>query len=378
MQSFRSMTSIITPARRIVAGGMMLVLSALAANPAKAIDIQRITTPLGIEVWLVEENTLPLIAMNFAFRSGATQDPADMPGVANFLSGMLTEGAGDLNAEGFQTRLEELAVRMSFSASRDVFSGSLRTLSEQRDEAFGMLALALNAPRFDADAVERLRGQVEASIRRDLSNPNAIAGRAWSETLFPGHPYGRPVDGTMDSVATIDADALRNYHRRTLARGNLVVGVVGDISAEELKPLIDKAFGQLPEQPDFLEIANVDLPAEGFRQDIERPLPQTIIQFGMPGLERDDPDFIPAFVLNHILGGGSFTSRLWHSVREERGLAYSVYSYLNPMDYAALWAGGTATSTEQAEKALEIIRDEIAVLPKTGPPRKSWRTPSVI
>ena len=367
MHSLIIKTWIGTGLRRVAAACLIAALAVFAVSPAKAIEIERVTTPLGIEVWLVEENTLPLIALNFAFRGGSAHDPAETPGVANFLSGMLTEGAGDLDAEAFQTRLEERAVRMSFSTGRDTFSGSLRTLSEQRDAAFDMLALALNSPRFDQDAIDRLRGQVEASIRRDMTNPNAIAGRAWSETLFPEHPYGRPVDGTMESVATIDAEMLRAFHTRALSRENLVVGIVGDISAEDVKPLIDKAFGGLPERSGLTEIDQVVLPAEGFRKNIEQPLPQTIIQFGLPGLERDDPDFIPAFVLNHILGGGSFTSRLWHAVREDRGLAYSVYSYLNPMDHAALWVGGTATSTQQAEKALDIIRQEIARIAENGP-----------
>ncbi|MEM8878397.1 MAG: pitrilysin family protein [Pseudomonadota bacterium] len=353
-----------TAAATFLAAALTVIV---VSRPAKAIEIERVTTPLGIEVWLVEENTLPLIAMNFAFKGGAAQDPAETPGVANFLSGILTEGAGDLDAEAFQTRLEELAVRMSFSASRDSFSGSLRTLSEQRDAAFEMLALALNSPRFDQDAIDRLRGQVAASIRRDLTNPNAIAGRAWSETLFPEHPYGRPVKGTMESVANINADVLSAFQTRALSRQNLVIGIVGDISAEDLKPLIDKTFGGLPEESGLQAVDQVVLPAEGFSKDIEQPLPQTIIQFGLPGLERDDPDFIPAFVLNHILGGGSFTSRLWNAVREERGLAYSVYSYLNPMDHAALWVGGTATSTQQAEQALEIIKQEIARIAENGP-----------
>ena len=256
--------------------------------------------------------------MNFAFRGGVSQDPAETPGVANFLSGMLTEGAGALDAEAFQNRLDELAVRMSFSASRDHFSGSLRTLSEERAAAFELLALALTRPRFDADAVDRLRGQIEAGIRRDLSNPNAIASLAWSQAVVANHPYGRPSDGRLDSVARIDDEVLRAFHRRTLARSNLVIGVVGDIDAESLKPLIDSAFGGLPERPELTDVPDVVLPGSGFLKPVEHAVPQTVIQFGRPGLDRHDPDFIPAFVLNHILGGGSFTSRLWHAVREER------------------------------------------------------------
>jgi zinc protease len=349
-----------------VAAGSVLATAA-ATGPAHAIDIQRIVTPLGIEVWLVEQDTLPLIAMNFSFRGGAAQDPSDTPGVATFLSGMLTEGAGGYDAAAFQTRLEERAVRMSFSAGRDRFSGSLRTLSEEREEAFDLLALALTRPRFDADSLDRMRGKLEASIRRDLSSPNAIAGKAWAQAVFANHPYGRSVDGTLDSVATIDDEVLRAYHRRALARDNLVIGVVGDITAEDLKPLVDRAFGGLPERAELTPVQHVVLPAEGFLRPVERPLPQTVIQFGMRGLERDDPDFIPAFVLNHILGGGSFTSRLWSAVREERGLAYSVYSYLNPLDHAALWVGGTATSASQADQAMEIIRQEIERMAEDGP-----------
>jgi zinc protease len=344
------------------------VLAAMVpATSAQAIDIQRVVTPLGIEVWLVEEKTLPLIAMNFSFRGGAAQDEPETSGTATVLSAMLTEGAGGFDAEAFQTELEERAVRMSFSAGRDSFSGSLRTLAEEREDAFDLLALALTRPRFDADALDRVRGKLQASIRRDMANPNAMAGRAWSQAVFANHPYGRSVDGTPDSIARIDDEVLREFHRRTLARDNLVIGVVGDVNADEIKALVDRAFGGLPEKSELTPVQNVVLPGEGFVRPVELAVPQTVIRFGMRGLERDDPDFIPAFVLNHILGGGSFTSRLWFAVREERGLAYSVYSFLNPLDHVALWTGGTATSAAQADQAMDVIRQEIERMAEEGP-----------
>ncbi len=347
-------------------GFFVLAIAALP-RPALAIDIQRFTTPGGVHVWLVEEATVPLITVNFAWRGGAAQDDAARPGIANLLSAMLDEGAGDLESRAYQKRMEALAMRMSFDAGRDAFFGEFRTLVETRDEAFEMLRLALNEPLFEADALERMREQILTGIRDNETNPRNIMARTFSTVVFGDHPYGRAVEGTAESVAAITADDLRGYVARVFARDNLTISVVGDIDQATLTPLIDAVFGGLPASADLAAVPDIAVPAEPFVHSTELNVPQTTIQFARPGLMRDDPDFIPAFVLNHILGGGAFSSRLYEEVREKRGLAYGVYSYLYPLDHAALFVGGLATRAERADEAIAIVREEVRRMAQEGP-----------
>ena len=336
--------------------------------PAHAMSkIERVISPGGIEAWLVREPAIPLIAMDFAFRGGANQDPADKPGVSYMTAAMLDEGAGDLDAKTFQQRAERNAVEVSFRANRDEIRGSMKVLRDRRLEGFELLRLALNEPRFDEEPAERIRAQVMTALRRETTNPTNISSRLWWSTAFPEHPYGRPLNGTLDSVPTITRADLKTYAGKVLARENLKVGVVGDIDAQTLGTVLDQIFGALPAKPQLSPVAAVKLEAVGKKQFVELDVPQTVVNFGGLGIARKDPDFIPAFIVNHVLGGGSFSSRLYSEVREKRGLAYSVYSYLLPMDGAALFMGGTQTRADRADEAVSLIEQEIKRLAESGP-----------
>lgn len=342
-------------------------LATAAVRPASAIEIEKVVSPGGIEAWLVSEATVPLVSMQFAFDGGAVQDPAGEPGVANLVSVLLDEGAGEIRSSEFQEKLETLAIELSFDAGRDAFYGEMQTLTENLDEAAELLRLAITEPRFDEDAIDRMKVQTISGLRRELQDPDAVAGRLWSSTVFGDHPYGRPVKGTVETVAAIDATDLRAYRDRVFARDTLKVAVVGDIDAARLAPLLDEIFGGLAAKAELAPIPEATLPDGGMRKVVEMEIPQTVIQFGRPGLKRDDPDFIPAFVVNHILGGGAFSSRLYQEVREKRGLSYSVYSYLYPLDRAALIAGGAATRNDRAAESLAVIDEEIRRMAMDGP-----------
>jgi len=346
---------------------MSIALISAAPAFAGASRIERVVTPAGIEAWLVRDKNLPMISVEFAFLGGAAQDPAGKAGVANLAAGLLDEGAGELNAAAFHERLEERAIGLSFGAHRDTLRGSLRTLTENREQAFQLLQLALTAPRFDSQELERGRAAVLAQLKRRTTNPSDIASDNWFARAFPGHPYGRPIPGTLDSVQKIGTEDLRAYVRRTLARSNLKIAVVGDIEAAELAKLIDRTFGPLPARNESAPVADVEPQGLGNRETIELKVPQTVITFGGLGLKRSDPDFIPAFVLNHILGGGGFESRLFREVREKRGLAYSVYSYLAPFEHAGLFLGGVSTRNDRAGETLDIILGEIKRIAAEGP-----------
>ncbi len=342
-------------------------LGATYPTSASAMKIQTVKSPGGIEAWLVEEHSVPLIAMRFAFEGGNSQDPAGKEGVANFLTAMMDEGAGDLTAIQFQERMEEIAMRMGFEDSRDSFYGSFETLTENLDEAVELLRLAINEPRFDPDAMERIRGQLLTSLAFAAKDPDRVAAREWFAAAFPDHPYGRPAVGTEESLAKITRDDLERYRKRVFAKDTLKIAVVGDIDAETLGKVLDRVFGDLPEKADLEPIPFVEPKKGGDVHVIEMPVPQSVATFGLAGIPRKDPDFIPAFVMNHILGGGGFSSRLMEEVREKRGLAYSVYSYLQPYQHTAIFAGGVATKNEEIGQSLEVIRAELQRMATEGP-----------
>lgn len=346
---------------RIMPALLLLALATVATTlipgKAEAMKIQQIKTPGGITAWLVEEHSVPLIAMRFAFEGGSAQDPAGKEGLANFLAGMLDEGAGELNAKQFQERMEEIAMRMSFDDGRDAFYGSFETLTENRDRAVELLALAINKPRFDADAVERMRGQFLAGLASALRDPTRVAADQWMALAFPDHPYGRPANGTPQSVAKISRADLADYRSRVFAKNTLRVAVVGDIDAKTASAMIDAVFGGLPAAAKIAPVAKVEPKAAQKLKVVDMNVPQSVARFGLPAMARQDKDFIPAFVLNNIVGGG-FASRLYAEVREKRGLAYGVDTTIVPLKHASVFIGSVATKNEEIGQSLEVIRNE--------------------
>lgn len=329
--------------------------------------VQRVVSPGGIEAWLVEEHAVPLVALEFAFLGGTTQDAPGKGGTATMLAGLLDEGAGPHDSAAFQQMLADRAIELHFFADRDSLRGSLKTLRRHADEAFDLLRLAVNEPRFDADAIARVRAQVEAGLRHVLKDPDAVAREQFFRHAFPDHPYGRPPQGTLAEVPAISREDLVAMHRATMARSNLFVAAVGAIDGATLAARLDDIFGTLPAtagiaQPAEVVPATADAPVV-----VDIDVPQSVIRFGGRGIARLDDDYLPAYVLNHILGGGSFTSRLFQEVREKRGLAYSVHTSLLPLRSSALFGGSTATKNERAAESLSVIRAEIADLLAKGP-----------
>jgi zinc protease len=355
----------VTFIRTLLAGAAAVL--AFAASAAQAVTIERVVSPAGIEAWLVRNPALPMIALEFAVAGGADQDPADKPGLANLAASTLDEGAGPLAAVAFRDRLERKAIEIDFSAGREHLRGTLRTLTENRDEAFDLLRLALTEPRFDAEAVERMRAQVMSRLKRDAVSPNEIARKTWWETAFPGHPYGRPVNGTVESVARVNADDMRLYIRRVLARDGLKIAIVGDVDAKTAGELIDRAFGGLPAKAELAAVASVVPQGIGRRTVVQLDVPQAAVAFGGPGISRSDPDFMAAYIVNHVLGGGSFSSRLYREVREKRGLAYGISDTLLWFNGAAVWVGSTATRADATRETLDVVEQEIRRLAQEGP-----------
>ncbi len=329
-------------------------------------NIQEVISPGGISAWLVEEHRVPLIAMRFAFAGGCAQDPAEKPGVANFVSVMLDEGAGTYSAQQYQERQEELALRMSFSAGRDSFYGNFETLAANLDPSAELLKLALTEPTFDEAAVERLRGQLLTNLAFAEKDPRRVTQWLWSRRAYPDHPYGRPTEGTTESVTSISGADLKSYVTKVFARSDLKVAVVGAIGADALGRLLDQVFGDLPETPDLQTLPATTLGHQGETEVIQMPVPQSVVLAGLPGILRNDPDYVPAFVMNHILGGGTFSSKLMTEVREKRGLAYSVSSHLSSHEYAGALIAQFATKNESVREAIDVTRNQMTLIAEQG------------
>ncbi len=342
-----------------------LCLTFLALPAWAEVEIDEITSPQGITAWLVEEHEIPFTALELRFRGGMSLDPADKRGAVYLMTGLLEEGAGDMDAREYARALESVAASVGYDANDDYVSISARFLTENRDEAVALLRQAIHDPRFDPQAIERVRAQVLSGLASDLKNPNAIASNTFSQMAFGDHPYGSDGKGSIESVGALTRDDLLAAHDAVFARDRLYVGAVGDIDAEELGKLVDDLLADLPATG-----APMPPPAEvridGGTTVVEFDTPQSVAVFGQQGMARDDPDFFAAYILNQILGGGSFESRLMQEVREKRGLTYGVYTYLAPRDLAALYMGGVASANDRIAQAVTVIRDEWAKMAENG------------
>lgn len=335
--------------------------------PAHAIEIKEVTSPGGIKAWLVESKTIPLIAMEFSFEGGSTSDPIGKEGTAHFITGMLDEGAGDLDGNTFQSRRDELAVKIGFNSGTEQFEGSLQTLSKNKEAAFVLLKKAVTSPHFENEAMERVRQQFLLSAKDDEQDPDKIASRAWMKLALADQPYARRSNGTPDSIARITPDDLRAMHKLLFSRKGLKVAVVGDIDAGTLGKSLDEIFGDLPNTEPPKPVPAPTIAKGPIVKIIDRDIPQSIIVFGHEGILRNDPDFIPAFVMSQILGGGGFASRLTTEVREKRGLTYGIGFGLSPMDHAGLYAGSLGTRNEKAGDALAVVKETLKKMADEGP-----------
>lgn len=337
----------------------------LSIGQAWAVEIQDITSDKGINAWLVEDYSVPIVTMKFSFDAGSAQDPKGKEGIVNLMSSLLDEGAGDLDSAAFQEQMDLKGLELSYSSSIDTFSGTMRVLEADLEDAIKLVTLSLNEPRFDQKPLDRIRGQIITNIRSEKNDPNYLAGREWAARVWGDHAYGSEDTGTEESLNTIvraDIEAMRNI---VFARDGLKIGIVGAISADKATSMIDIIFGALPEKTNRLMVEDTK-PKLDQVFNYAYDLPQTNIQLMFPGVKRDAPEFFDTFMMSHILGGGTFSSRLYKSVREERGLAYGVNASLAPRDHATAFYISTATGADRAEETVQVIYDEIQKLIKEG------------
>jgi zinc protease len=343
---------------------LFLILPALSARAA--MNIQEVTSPKGITAWLVEDYSVPVIAIRFVFDGGTTQDPPGKEGLVNLMTGLFDEGAGDFDSDAFQTKLDDAGAEMSFDAARDGTYGSMRMLAEKKDAAFDLLRLAVGKPRFDQAPIDRIRAQVLSGIITNERDPDTIAQRKWVEAIYGPHPYSRPDQGTRQSIAAITPADLAAFHKANFARDGLHVAVVGAIDAATLREKLDTVFGDLPEKQALSPVADVE-PKLGQHLEVNYDQPQTSLQLAYPGVKRNAPDFFAAVLMNEILGGGTFTSRLYQEVREKRGLAYSVSSDLVDHQHANALVVTTATRSDRAAETLSLVLQVVKQMADEGP-----------
>lgn len=340
---------------RVILSALIWAVTGIAAMAE--VKIQEVTSPNGIKAWLVEDTSIPFMALELSFRGGLSLDPEGKRGATYLMTGLLEEGSADLEAVAYARELEALAASIDYDGSDDSIAISARFLTENREAVVALLRDTIMQPRFDPEALERVRGQVLSGLAGDLKNPNDIAGATFAAMAYGAHPYGGSEKGTLETVAALTREDMFEAHKRVFAKDRLFVGVVGDISAEELGVLLDALLGELPETG-----APMPGPAEVTIDSgvtvVEFDTPQSVAIFGQAGIDRHDEDFFAAYVLNQILGGGSFESRLMTEVREKRGLTYGVYSYLVPKDHAAVYMGSVASANDRIAEAMDVIRTE--------------------
>ncbi|MCU0987677.1 MAG: insulinase family protein [Acetobacteraceae bacterium] len=338
----------------------------MSASPGWSVPVQTVTSPGGITAWLIEDRSVPVVSLSFAFSGGAALDPTGKEGRAALTAGLLDQGAGELDTAAFTTALRDRAVSLSFGAGRDEFSGSLRMLAEDTGFAASMLAMALTRPRFDADAIARVKAGRALALKREAEEPRSIASRAWWERALSPHPFSRPPGGTEAALAVLARDDLSATLADQLRRGSLIVAASGAIDAKALGTLLDDAFGALPAG---VVAAMPPLPAPtAFGMVVaERDAPQAVATFGHGGPDPDDADWEACQVVNWILGGGGFSSRLTEEIREKRGLTYGIFTQIAPFRGRSLVLGGVSTENPRFGETLSLLKSEWARMAEAGP-----------
>ncbi len=325
-------------------------------------QVVEVTSPQHkIKAYLIEDSTNPIISISFMFKNaGLAADDNNKQGISNVVAAMLTEGSGSLDSQAFKEKLENLAVGISFDASMDDFSGSLVTTSENQEQAYQLLADALTKPLFAETDLQRLKLQLQKSFLMQKEHPNSVLSLDFAKYLYGNHPYGRNPLGSWEAVSRLNKEDLQKYLATHLAQNNLIVGAAGDITPEKLGQVLDKVFGSLPQNAaiNFVREPEVDFAHRSENISLPAAAGQNISAFAAPGVARNDKDFYPVYVANHILGGSGLSSRLSKAAREDKGLTYGIYSYLTLADKSPLIRGGFSSTKENYDQVVSILNAE--------------------
>lgn len=342
---------------------MMGVSLAVPQKAAATPPVQQVNWR-DISAWLVSDDTLPLITIEMSWKAGTAGEAE--AGLTMLMARLMNEGAGALDAEAFQKAMADKAIGLSFNAGHDHVTGTLRCLSRFRARCFELLHMALTAPRFDAEAIARMKNEQATALRRAQQSPTSLASQAIAAMAYPQHAYGRDKNGTPPRLAAITQAQLVARHKAVFARDNLQLAIVGDMNRAAARRFMRDMFAALPRHKAVPPHEKVTAQNGPQTRHIERAGPQTSLAFGHQGIGYEHELFFPAFVMNSILGGSGFSSRLTEQVREARGLAYGVYSYWSMRDQSGMWRGGVASDNATAQEALNVIRTEMLRIAEDG------------
>lgn len=342
------------------------VFALLLLQPAFGAKVVPVSAVPGVVLWHSEDHTIPVIALSATFPAGSVYDPPGKTGLAAFAAYLLNEGAGPMNAEAFQAELALHGIKLDVLPSRDALTIRLTTLSSSAKEAFRLLGLALNKPRFDFDAVTRVRLQMMQALDEGREDPTTVAERGFHSLYFGPYTYGRPVDGETRALASISAPELRAFAKTHWVKNGLRIAMAGDITAAALTPLIQSAFGSLPDAAPQMPAAPVRPGAPGLHI-LAMDVPQPAVVFGAAGPLRSDRDYIAAMIANYILGGAGSGSRLTRELRENRGLTYDVVTDLVPYRRAGLVLGTVQTRRSAVRQTITVVREILRKFAADGP-----------
>lgn len=340
----------------------LLIFFGLSAKASgdKFLPITEIRTPGGITIWVVEDKSLPIVALKFLFKdSGSANDPEDKQGLARLLSNTMDEGAGELDSQTFQKTLADNSITLQFDAGRDAFAGTVKTLARNQGKAFELLSLAMNEPRFDEEPVARMRDGNLTRIKSALSEPDWMAARLINDKAFEGHPYAKNSGGTLSSLPRITPADLHKFKETYLTQDRLLISAAGDIDPATLGPAIDKAFGKLSKTAPASSIRDSSVTNGGKIYLYQQPIPQTMLQIMLPAFDRKDKDYYALQMMNYIFGGAGFGSRLMENAREKNGLTYGIYSGVQDYHHTDVLNVTTSTKNESADDMISIIRNEM-------------------
>jgi zinc protease len=344
-----------------------LLAAIVFAPPAQAVDIERWETDAGMRVLFAPASTLPMVDIRLTFDAGAARD-GGRSGLARLTSEGLALGTEAMDADMLAERFESVGAQFSTSSARDMDIVSLRTLTEPdwMAEAIDVLTELLAAPAFPEEGLAREQRQMLQALQRERQEPGSVATRRLYQLMYGDHPYANAPSGHEDSIPTLTRDEVQAFYREFYTAGNVVLALTGAISREEAEALAERIAAALPEGARAPALPPVPPLAGPVTERIAFPSEQAHIYIGAPALRRDDPDYYPLTVGNHALGGGGFTSRLFREVRTARGLAYSVFSSVQPMAAEGPFLIGMQTGTDQVEEALQVLREELLLLHRDG------------
>ncbi len=340
------------------------VASAAEAGPR----IETWETTKGARVLFVAAPDLPILDVRLVFDAGSARD-GKHSGLASLTANMLTQGAGEWDANTVAERIESVGAEFSAGAARDMATLSLRTLTERSvlDKVLKTLAKSLSEPRFAETDFERVRENRLVALRQDEQDPGTVGSKAIYRRVFGTHPYAADPAGTLETISTLKREDLVEFHRRYYVAGNAVVAIVGALSREQAENLAERLTAGLDTGEPPPELPPVPKLSDPILERLDFPSTQTHVFAGQPGMRRLDPDYFPLYVGNHILGGSGLVSLLMDEVREKRGLSYSVYSYFLPLSERGPFLAGLQTKNDQAAAAREVLMNTVRRFQEKGP-----------